>query len=118
MSTAFANVPAIPFEGPTSTNPLAFKFYNKDQVILGRKMRDWCNFSVCFWHTFRGIGSDPFGAATLERPWKTLDETAKDSTKILQDCKERIDAAFEFFVKLGVDYYTYVVDPFVPSFVI
>ncbi len=117
MSTAFAKVPVIPFEGPESTNPLAFKFYNKDQVVLGRKMRDWCNFSVCFWHTFRGVGSDPFGAGTLERPWKTLDETAKDSVKILQDCKDRIDAAFEFFVKLGVDYYTYV-EPCAPLLLI
>ena len=102
---SFFSNEAIAYQGPSSTAPLAFKQYNRDEVILGRRMRDWCKFSVCFWHTFRGTGSDPFGSATLQRPWATVDSIG-DNSKILQDCKARVDAAFEFFVKLGVDYYT------------
>lgn len=102
--SAFSNINAIHFEGPLSTNPLSYKWYNKDEVILGKPMREWLKFSVVFWHTFRGTGSDPFGCATLQRPWETVDQV-DDNQLLLQDCKHRVDAAFEFFVKLGIDYY-------------
>lgn len=59
----------IRFEGPTSTNPLAFKHYNAEEVVAGRKMKDWCRFAVCYWHTFRGLGADPFGGQTIFRAW-------------------------------------------------
>jgi len=68
-SIFFPNVKKIPYKGPTSMDPLTFKHYNPDEVILGKKMRDWCRFSVCFWHTFRGTGADMFGAPTIKRPW-------------------------------------------------
>ena len=105
--TYFKTIETIPFKGCKSTDPMSFKYYNKDQVVLGKKMRDWCKFSVCFWHTFRGVGTDPFGSATLPRPWSTLDDPSQNNALLVQECKERVDAAFEFFVKLGVDYYTF-----------
>ncbi len=96
----------VPYQGPTSTSPLAYKYYNKNEVIMGKPMREWLRFSVCFWHTFRGVGNDPFGSNTLNRPWTTQDSSHSDKTIVLEECKQRIEAAFEFFVKLGVDYYT------------
>ena len=54
-STFFADIPAITYEGPDSDNPLAFKYYNAEEVVAGRKMKDWCRFAVCYWHTWRGV---------------------------------------------------------------
>ena len=65
----FKGISKIQYEGPSSTNPLAFKHYNAEEVIEGRTMAEWCRFGVCFWHTFRGGGNDPFGFATMDRPW-------------------------------------------------
>ncbi|KAK3230526.1 hypothetical protein Dsin_002407 [Dipteronia sinensis] len=56
--------------GPTSKNPLSFKWYNAQEEILGKKMKDWMRFSMAFWHTFRGSGADPFGSATKNWPWE------------------------------------------------
>ncbi len=69
MADFFPEIPVIHYEGPQSKNPLAFKHYNPDEVVEGTKLRDLLRFSICYWHTFRGTGSDPFGAATLLRPW-------------------------------------------------
>ena len=64
----FADVPErIPFDGSGSKNRLAFKHYDADEIVEGKSMRDWLRFSVCYWHTFRATGVDPFGAATLMR---------------------------------------------------
>lgn len=63
-------------------------------------MKDWCRFSVCYWHTFRGVGADPFGPQTLFRPWD-------DGSSSVANALRRVDAAFEFFTKLGVPYYTF-----------
>ncbi|KAK4258932.1 hypothetical protein QN277_005327 [Acacia crassicarpa] len=60
----FPGIPQIKYEGPSSKNPLAFKYYNAEEEVLGKKMKDWFRFSVAFWHTFRGTGGDPFGAPT------------------------------------------------------
>ena len=79
---------------------LAFKQYNQDEIILGKPMHEWLRFAVCFWHTFRGLGADMFGAATLDRPW---DQHADP----LEGAKARLRAAFELFTKLGVKYYTF-----------
>lgn len=94
----FFNLDKVQYAGPNSEDPFTFKYYNKDAVVAGRKMSEWTRFSVCFWHTFRGVGTDPFGSATLIRPWETSDSS------VLEICKKRVDAAFEFFVKLGVEY--------------
>ncbi|XP_033125791.1 xylose isomerase-like isoform X2 [Anneissia japonica] len=70
------------------------------KVINGRTMQDWLRFSVCFWHTFRGVGSDPFGFPTIQRPWE-------DGTDSMENAKQRLRAAFEFFTKLGIKYWTF-----------
>ncbi|EPS67638.1 xylose isomerase [Genlisea aurea] len=92
----FPGVPNILYEGPSSNNPLAFKWYNAEEVILGKKMKEWLRFSVAFWHTFRGTGGDPFGAPTKAWPWE-------DGSNSLDMAKTRMRANFEFLKKLGVD---------------
>lgn len=96
----FADVPKIPFEGPKTRNPLAFRHYNADEVVEGRSMKEWLRFSVCYWHTFRGTGSDPFGAATMVRPWD-------DGSQSIENALARVRVAFEFIDKLGVPFYCF-----------
>jgi xylose isomerase len=91
-SSHFAT-PHIRFEGARSTNPLAFKFYDPAEVVDGRTMKEHLRFSIAYWHAFRGTGSDPFGPGTIVRPW----ESGRDAISI---AKARMDAAFEFFVKI------------------
>ena len=69
MQTAFKNIEKIKFEGPKSKNPLAFKHYNAAEVVAGKTISEHLRFSVVYWHTFRGTGSDPFGVGTAIRPW-------------------------------------------------
>ena len=64
----FKGIGEIKFEGKESDNPLAFKYYNPEQVVAGRKMKDWFKFSVAYWHTFCGVGADPFGPGTQNFP--------------------------------------------------
>lgn len=97
---AWPHIKKIAYEGADSRNPLAFKHYNESEVVHGKTMKDWLRFSVCYWHTFRGTGADPFGFPTLPRPWD-------DGSDSVANAKVRIDVAFEFFVKLGVEYYTF-----------
>ncbi|KAG6649102.1 hypothetical protein I3843_07G185400 [Carya illinoinensis] len=92
----FPEIPNIKYEGPSSKNPLAYKWYNAEEEILGKKMKGWLRFSVAFWHTFRGTGSDPFGASTKYWPWE-------DGTNSVAMAKRRMRANFEFINKLGVD---------------
>lgn len=100
-ATFFEGIDAIPFRpdsGPMET--LVFKHYNPDQVVMGRTMAEWLRFSVCFWHTFRGTGADPFGFPTLIRPWD-------DGSNSMENARRRLRAGFEFFTKLGVQYWTF-----------
>ena len=96
----FPDVPKIEYEGPTSKNPLAFKHYNPDELVEGQTMRDFLRFAVCYWHTFRGTGTDPFGSATLQRPWD-------DGSESVENAINRVDAAFEFIEKLGAPFYCF-----------
>ncbi|HVW01028.1 MAG TPA: xylose isomerase, partial [Planctomycetaceae bacterium] len=96
----FPDIPKIPFEGPKSKNPLAFKHYNADEVVEGKSLRDWLRFSVAYWHTFRGTGSDPFGSATLQRPWD-------DGSNSVENAVKRAHVAFEFIEKLGAPFYCF-----------
>ena len=96
----FPNVNKIVYEGPESSNPLAFKFYNEDQMVAGKSMYEHFRFSVVYWHTFCGTGGDPFGPGTKQFPW---DESAEP----MQASFDRLDAAFEFFTKLGVPFYCF-----------
>ncbi|WAR31934.1 XYLA-like protein [Mya arenaria] len=79
---------------------MVYRQYNPSEVVLGRTMEEWLRFSVCFWHTFRGTGADPFGFPTLTRPWD-------DGSNTLANARRRLRAAFEFFTKLGVKYWTF-----------
>lgn len=97
---AFPEVQPIQYEGPDSKNPLAFKWYNPDETVEGKSMRDHLRFSVVYWHTFRANGSDPFGMPTLHRPWD-------DGTDSLENAIRRVRVAFEFMEKLGSPFYAF-----------
>ena len=92
--TAFPEIEKIQYEGPDSRNPLAFRWYDENEVIEGKTMKDHFRFSVVYWHTFRGNGSDPFGSPTLQRPWD-------DGTESVENACNRARVAFEFMEKLG-----------------
>src|ERR1044071_7737927 len=96
----FSHIPTIPYEGPTTDNPLAFRHYNPDEIVGGKSMADHLRFSIAYWHSFRGTGSDPFGPGTIHRPW----ETGKDPVSV---AKVRMDAAFEFFHKIRAPFYCF-----------
>jgi len=101
MSNYFPKVEKqIQYEGKDSKNPLAFKYYNKNQKVGNKTMAEHFRFSVAFWHTFMGDGSDMFGDANFERNWR------KASDK-MDRAKDTLEAAFEFFQKLGIDYYCF-----------
>ncbi|ADY30910.1 xylose isomerase [Cellulophaga lytica] len=96
----FKGIGDIKFEGKESTNPLAFKYYNADQVVAGKTMKEHFKFAIAYWHTFCGQGSDPFGPGTQNFPWDS-------SSDPLQAAKDKADAAFEFITKMGFDYYCF-----------
>ena len=98
--TYFQNIPSIRFEGPETENPLAFRYYDKNRMVLGKRMEDQLRCAACYWHTFAWNGADVFGAGTFDRPWH------KNPTSI-ESAKLKLQAAFEFFSKLGVPYYTF-----------
>ncbi|MBK8041003.1 MAG: xylose isomerase [Verrucomicrobiaceae bacterium] len=100
MKEAFPDIQKIQFEGPQSRNPLAFKHYNADEVVGGKKMRDHMRFGVAYWHAMRNSLSDPFGGGTAQRPWD-------DGTDSVANAQRRVWACFEFMDKLGVDYYCF-----------
>ena len=94
------SVQQIAYDGAKSTNPLAFKHYNPDEVIDGKTMAEHLRFSIAYWHSFRGNGSDPFGSGTINRPW----ESGKDAVTV---ALKRMDAAFEFFTKIRAPFYAF-----------
>ena len=98
--SAFPDVPKIPYEGPDSDNPLAYRWYNAEEVIEGKTMAEHLRFSITYWHTFRGTGSDPFGGETMERPWD-------DGSPSVENACRRARVAFELIEKLGAPYYAF-----------
>lgn len=98
--TYFNNVNKIKYEGVKSDNPLAFKFYNPEERIGGKTMEEQLRFGIAYWHTFVEDLSDPFGAGTAERPWDKYSNP-------LEKSKARVEAAFEFFDKIGVPYFCF-----------
>lgn len=100
MQKWFPEIRKISFEGPHSKNPLAFKHYNPGEIVAGKTMRDHLRFSVVYWHTFRGLGSDPFGPGTAIRPW---DDGAQSNA----NAQKRARVAFEFIEKLGAPFYAF-----------
>ncbi len=89
----------INYEGPKSTNPLAFKYYNKDEVVLGKKMSEHLKFAMSWWHTLCAKGSDQFGGDTMVRSWQDTDP--------MKEAYNKVDAGFEFMQKLGIEYFCF-----------
>ncbi len=102
MMTAsyFAGIEPIKFEGLGSTNPLAYRYYDKDRVVMGKTMADHLRMAVCYWHTFCWDGFDVFGKGTFNRPWHggPLDQSAAD---------HKLDEAFEFLTRLGLPFFCF-----------
>jgi xylose isomerase len=96
----FKGIGEIKFEGKASDNPLAFKYYNPEQLVAGKTMREHFKFAIAYWHTFCGQGSDPFGPGTQSFEW----DKAPDP---VQAAKDKADAAFEFISKMGFDYFCF-----------
>src|ERR1035437_8897404 len=96
----FPRIKTIAYEGPGAANPLAFRHYNPDELIEGKSMSAHLRFSIAYWHSFRGVGSDPFGSGTMLRPW----EQGPDPVPI---AKVRMDAAFEFFQKIRAPFWCF-----------
>lgn len=96
----FPEIKKIIYEGAESDNRLAFKFYQPEKLIGGKSMAEHLRFAVCYWHSFCGNGADPFGPGTRAYPWD-------DKSDAMDRAKQRQDAAFEFFTKLGVPYYCF-----------
>ena len=96
----FFSVPQIRYEGPRSTNPLAFRHYNPSEMFGGVSLKERMRFSIAYWHSFRGVGGDPFGPGTIRRPW----EEGSDSLSV---AKRRMEAAFEFFVKIEAPFWCF-----------
>jgi len=97
---AFPEITKIPYEGPQSKNPLAFRWYNAGEKVEGKSMTEHLRFAVVYWHTFRGTGSDPFGPGTMLRPWE-------DGSDSVENAQRRARVAFEFIEKLGAPFYAF-----------
>jgi xylose isomerase len=99
--TAFTDIPPIRYQGPDAAEPLAFRAYDKDRIVLGKPMAEHLRFAVCYWHTFVWNGFDPFGYdGTFRRPWHAPGDP-------MEQARAKADAAFEFFTRLGAPYFTF-----------
>ncbi len=96
----FPGIGKIKFEGTKSKNPLAFRYYDANKVILGKKMSEWLKFAMAWWHTLGADGSDQFGVGTKTFPWNSSDDP-------IQAAKDKADAGFEFMQKIGIEYYCF-----------
>ena len=100
MSELFKNIPKIPYEGKESTNPLAFKYYDPERIVLGKPMKEHLPFSMAWWHNLSATGSDMFGKGTADKKFG-----AKEGT--MEHAKAKVDAGFEFMEKLGITYFCF-----------
>jgi xylose isomerase len=100
MAEFFKGVSKIQFEGKKTDNPLAYRYYNPDEVIDGKTMKEHLRFAVAYWHTYQGTGVDPFGVGTAERPWDNI-------TDPMDLAKAKVAANFELCEKLGVPYFCF-----------
>ncbi len=96
----FSNIPVIPFEGKSTDNPLAFRWYNEHHIVAGKTMKEHLRFACAYWHSFCGTGADPFGSPTHIFPWDT-------TTDALDKARQKMDAAFEFMHKLSLPFYCF-----------
>jgi xylose isomerase len=100
MSEYFNGVSKVHYEGPKSKNPFAFRYYDAEQTILGKRMADHLRLAACYWHNFCWQGTDMFGISAFDRPWQQPGDA-------LSQARRKAEVAFEFFVKLGVPYYCF-----------
>jgi len=100
MSSYFKDISKIQYEGVDSNNPLSFKYYDEDKVVLGKKMKDHLRFATCYWHTFTWPGLDPFGGPTFERPWMQQGDS-------IEKAEEKLDEAFDFFDKITTPFFCF-----------
>jgi xylose isomerase len=101
MHTFFEGIDKITFEGADSRNPLAYKWYDENRMVLGKTMKEQLRMAVCYWHNFCWNGFDPFShSGTLERPWFKIADP-------MESAQAKADVAFEFFSKLGLPYYSF-----------
>ncbi|HTY50102.1 MAG TPA: xylose isomerase [Steroidobacteraceae bacterium] len=98
--TIFSNIEPVRFEGTDTANDFAYRVYDRDRLVLGRRMADWLRPAVCYWHSFNWPGQDIFGAGTLRRPW-----LGPQVTQAMAE--EKLDAAFDFLSRLGVGHFTF-----------
>ena len=96
----FPGIGKIKFEGKESKNPMAFRYYDADKVIMGKKMSEWLKFAMAWWHTLCAEGGDQFGGGTKKFPWNG------EADKV-QAAKNKMDAGFEFMQKMGIEYYCF-----------
>ena len=99
MKEFFQGINKITYEGSESSNPLAFKYYDAERIVAGKKMKEHLRFALSYWHTLTGSGTDPFGQSTMERGYNGLVG--------MELSKARVEAAFEFMTKLGVEYFCF-----------
>ena len=100
MNSYFKDLPQIAYRGPDSDDPLAFRHYDKNRIVLGKRMEDHLRFAVCYWHTFCWNGFDVFGAGTFQRPWF-------EGGSPMELAQSKAESAFDFFEKLGAPYYCF-----------
>ncbi len=104
MSTGFfGDIAKIQYEGPDSANPLAYRFYDRDEVVMGKRMEDHLRFAIAYWHSFAWPGGDPFGGQTFDRPW--FPKAGGSDTMDLARLKA--DVAFEMFSALGTPFFCF-----------
>ena len=100
MSDYFEKINEIQFEGESSNNPLSFKYYDENKIVLGKTMKNHLRFATCYWHTFTWPGLDPFGGPTFDRPWMASGDP-------LQMAKIKLDAAFDFYKKIQTPFFCF-----------
>lgn len=98
--SAFFDVAPIQFEGPKSANPLAFRFYDENELVEGKSMKEHLKFACAYWHTMRMNGADPFGIGTMFRPWD-------DGSDSLENAQNRVRVFFEFCEKMSIPHYCF-----------
>ena len=96
----FPEISKIKFEGKNSRNPLAYRYYDAEKVVMGKKMKDWFKFAMAWWHTLCAQGTDQFGGETKQFPWNT-------ATDPMQAARDKVDAGFEFMTKMGIEYFCF-----------
>ena len=100
MNNYFKDISKIQFGGKEDNNPLSFKYYNENQVVLGKPMKDQLRFATCYWHTFTWPGLDPFGGPTFDRPWMKAGNS-------IEMAELKLEEAFDFFTKITTPYFCF-----------